>query len=412
MPPNDSTVQSFEDAEQTARFVARERPAGKPLKVAFISHQHSYWNCFSSIIRAMQAKPEKFDVAALMVPFVGHEQQVIAHIRHPLEELRAQGFPVRTPERYNIHQERPELAFFSTPYTVQREVKYFPNLLLAQGTLSALVPYCTEFMGTEDFLNGYLDWYKFFWRTFASSSMSGKVYTSRGQAPKGNAPALGNPEYDVVLNARPESLQKYQMLKRLANGRKIVLWTPHYKTEAGWATWSTLGERIAKLFLEYSDEIFIVARPHQMLAGFMLMWKPGSKPQNNLEEIAHILYSGSNCWLDIDPLAIESVYAADAVISDMSSILTKAMALNKSVLYTYGKEGSGAGMAEPVLTRYIHNATSVNAIRIFLEMVKNGEQDPLLPLPENVKSAFCGPVDSKAGQRIADYLENYFSPAE
>lgn len=400
----------YAERENLARQKVLARKRDVPVKIVFILQQFTFWHNYSSPIKELSTMRGKFSPVVLSLPMTNFCEE-LAHLSDPLEELTDIGVPVLRQNKYDIYKEKPDLVFFHDPYSFHRNLKYHPAMLALRDTLSAIIPYCTEFIGPAHFTNQYFGPdIHLIWRNFTSSYMASQVHQVAG-IPEWGVPVAGNPEYDHIINSRPDELSKSKKITGMAAVRKIVLWTPHYtNNESGWGTWGTMGLELLRLFREYAGKLFFVIRPHPILRGSLECWKPGKAPESRIEEIASLVHESEDLWLDDDNLAIESVHAADAVVSDMSSLLTKSMALGKSVMYTYGKEGSCAGAAAPILTRYVHNSTDVEGVRKFLDMIACGENDPLLPLPQLVKDAFCGPVDGMAGKRIAAYLENYFFP--
>lgn len=400
-----ATTPGFEALEALAQSkLGRTRP----LKVAFVSHQYTFWYNYLSVVRAMLQEPELFEPVVLLTPFVGNESKISPRIAHPAD-LDKCGFTVHTDESYNILEERPDLAFFYNPYSAQRSLRYLEPTLLDNGILPVMIPYATEFMGNQDFFSMYFSCYGHrYWRVFTSSSLSQTFYKLGLQATDAYAPVTGQPEYDFIINSKPEDLAKCLKIKKMAQGRKIILWAPHFKQESGWSTMRHMGVQMAKLFASRHKDFFVVLRPHQWLLPHVHDWSPGKAPQSPVQKATAILHEAGNFWLDDDPLAIESIFAANALIADKSSLLTKAMALGKSTLYLKFA-GDNAGLGENILTHNVHNAANLKEVANFLDMLASGP-DPLLPIPAAAHHAFCGPVDGKSGKRVAAYLKQYFFP--
>jgi hypothetical protein len=389
---------------------ALRRPRGAPIRVVFVSHLYTLWNCFASVIAELGRRPA-FEVAALAVPFTHRSLAPLSeHIRHPVEDLLRQGVPFVDPARYNIHRQKPDVAFFQAPYNNVREARYLPELLFLHHTRSALIPYCTETIGDEPFYARYMNDCRGFWRVFAPSAMSARLYRERLSTPDWFAPVTGNPEYDIIAGKLPEDLPKARRIKEMAAGRRIVLWTPHFAL-GGWSTWGTLGPGLVEMLAARREELFVVLRPHQHLSAEIAAWKPGRPVDDLFSRLACRMHEAGNFWLDADGQAIEPVLACDALVSDISSLVAKAMALEKSVLLTLNRGADDIGFSEAVLGKHVHKAYGLDQAECFIDLALHG-RDPLLPVPAHVRRTFCGPVDGLAAVRIADYLEACFNPED
>ena len=392
------------EEENSLTWLAARSPSA-PVKVAFVLQLQTFWPLFESLALALKNR-DGFAPTVLLTQYI-QDGAVMEHIKYAEKELRDSGIAIATENTYNIHKERPDIAFFVNPYTATRKIRFLPELLRMHSTRTAVIPYCTEVMGDMNFLSLYFHACVGNWRYFTSSEMCQNGYVRIKKFPLSACPIAGNPEYDQVLNTPKDKLLKYQDIKKEADGRRILLWTPHYS--AGWNTWDRLGLSMIEYFASLSSELFMVLRPHQIISKQLIQaageQSEGCSPK--MREAVRAMRNAGNFYFDTEGAGIESVYAADGMVSDLSSMLTKGMALEKHVFFLKNAGHDDAGPASGIMNEHMHTGFDLGAVQQFTEMLLYGE-DPLLPVPEEVREYFCGPVDGNSGKRIADMLEQYF----
>lgn len=399
-------LEKIRKVEEFSRDNIRRRKSNAPIRVVFISYLYTLWGCFASLVEEMCRRPS-FDPIILPVPFIHKDLSAASkNIQHPLAEFAAKKWPVAKQTSYNIHKEQPEIAFFQSPYHNVTELKYHPDLLAVHDTRSVVIPYCTELIGDMLFQNEYFGSYSGVWRTFVASELTQFHYEHMLGVPRWNVPVMGNPEYDMVVNTPIELLPKYTKIREMAGGRRVILWNIHFEL-GRWCTWDTMGQAIVAALGSMSDEVFVVFRPHHLIKEYISDWQPGFAPVNYHQEVMQAMHRAGNFWLDGDGLCIESVYACDGLISDVSSLMAKAVALKKSVVMTVRQDVADLGPSRMFFEKHTHIARDIEAIKAFANMLV-ARNDPLLPVPQSAVEAFCGPADGKAAVRMADYLEAYF----
>lgn len=395
--------------EEHFNFLVRQRSPRTPVKVAFFAHRYTFWHSFRSVVLECRSRP-RFSVS--VVPSVCEEGSAQGSERE-VAWLEAHDIPWIPYTAFNPLKNPPDVLFFQTPYAHNRPEYMHPEVLLLKDVRCALIPYCTEALGGNKFAYLYFGVTPCFWRTFAASSLSQKLYRTHQNVPETSVPITGNPEYDYADHVPEADMEKYANIKTLAKGRRILLWTPHYATSKvfRWCTWEQLGLEILQSSVLFKKDIFVVLRPHHLLRSRFQAWKPGMEPRDSFQQAAKIIHESEHIWLDDSAQCLESVLACDALISDCSSLLAKAMRFGKSLCYTQRPDSDGAGPATPYLEKYIHTAMDPRDVRRFFTLVARRE-DPLLPVSDAVLDEFCGVADGRAAARIADNLEQHFFPPE
>ncbi len=393
-----------ETAERRFALLARRRPASAPVTVAFLAREHTFWHGFASIVEECRRRPRLRPIVVLK----DGEADGSLPQEHPTELLRAQGVRVVGEYAWKILDERPEVLFLQKPYVLVQD-DYVPEVLIAHGIRPVLIPYCTESLGGDNFLQQYFCTTPYFWRTFASGELSAGLYRRLKHLPPQSVPITGNPEYDLLGDA--VHFPKYKEIRQMAAGRRVVLWTPHYAMTPPfqWSTWDTLGTDMARLLAWHKKDVFVVLRPHQLLRHLCFAWSTGQKVGKRHAALFNILREAKNFCLDVRGTCLETVLACDALISDVSSMLAKAMRLGKSVLATVRPDSDGMGPAQDVANAWMHQATDIRGVERFLLRILRNE-DPLRPVPDAVLDDFCGVADGRAAVRIADNLEEHFFP--
>lgn len=394
------------EEELSATWLEGDPPSAR-INVVFSLQLQTFWPLYESVVLSLKNN-SAFNPLVLLTPMIQGSLDM-SHIQYYVDEMQSLGIPVVGDDCYNIHKEMPDLIFFTSPYVESRKVSFFPQLLHVHHTRAAIIPYCTEVMGDERFMDLYFSSCLGYWRYFTSSAMCRRGYLEINKFPEVACPVTGNPEYDFVLNKPSGSLKKYQDIRKKAGRRKILLWTPHFSQR--WGSFGKFGVAMIKYFAALSDVLFVVLRPHHILSVIIhdAMHDKASTVDPRVCKAMDIMRLAGNFYIDTEGPGIESVYAADGLVSDLSSMLTKGMALSKSLFFLKSPEYCDIGIAGPVMDRHMHTGVGMEDIKRFTTMLLCGG-DPLLPVPDEVREYFCGPVDGKSGERIAEHLERYFFP--
>lgn len=394
--------------EQSSRINLAQRSRERPIKAAFLVQLQTFWPLYDSIVREMQKRPG-FDPLVVLSDFIGPNGIDTGHICRETADIHSTGLKIVNEREYDLQAHGPDLFFFVSPYSNCRTLALRPDILVYAKSRPVIIPYCTEAMGDDEFLNLYYNSCFGYWRFFTSSELCRRGYCDILQLPGWMCPVTGNPEYDTILNRTEEQLPKYRHIKRMADGRKVLLWTPHYSEK--WGTWQSLGLPIIESLAALADKIFVVLRPHQLISSqFHKALESGQKMPEGAPGAAmfNAMLKAGNFWIDSEGAGIESVYAADGLLSDLSSMLSKGMALKKSLFFMKKRGSDDAGPAGKIMNSHMHSGYDLTAFSGFIDMLLRGE-DPLLPVPFSVRHFFCGPVDGKAAVRIVDNIEKYFS---
>ena len=386
--------------ERCAVELRRMRAPGAPIRIDFFSHNNAFWHSMASLIQECAQRAAfapRVIIRPPLLPGEGDHQAETAWLQH-------RGLPWEQCARYTPDAASTDIFCCVVPYDSILGAGLDPLALMERGVLPVLIPYCTEWLGGRAFFRLYFGTRVPFWRTFVASRLSQKMYVENHHIPLRHLPIVGNPEYDLVPSQGEQAdMPKFRRIREAARGRRVLLWTPHYAVDDHfcWGTWHTLGEAVVRLLALLNQQIFVVLRPHPALRPLLASAEPHSRA------LARLMDEAGNFFLDDQGQCLESLLACDALVSDCSSLMVKAMRLGKSVLHTWRTDGDGSAAMQDILRGHVHLTQDMRGVQRFVNMLLLG-QDPLLPLPEAVADYLCGPADGHAAARVADHLEQHF----
>jgi CDP-glycerol glycerophosphotransferase (TagB/SpsB family) len=181
----------------------------------------------------------------------------------------------------------------------------------------------------------------------------------------------GHPVADVLpaLASQPQDAE----FAGFAAGRRTVFWNPHFNVQpdgSGLSTFLDWQEFLLSEFARRSDMAFIF-RPHPLLFGALEargIWK-----REQIDAFLAKVTGIGNVLVDRRPSPLPVMAAADAMLSDASSLLLEYGATGRPSLYLRNPRGPlPAGNAPAVLAQ---NCTAVTReeISAFLDMVADGQ---------------------------------------
>nr|WP_231126996.1 CDP-glycerol glycerophosphotransferase family protein [Motilibacter aurantiacus] len=242
---------------------------------------------------------------------------------------------------------------------------------------------------------------RFAWRAYLPSREQARLYAAHCAA--GDAPVrvLGSPKLDVSLRSTPRSWGRE--LRARAKGRRVVLWNPHFRMEeGGWSTFHLYLQPMLQRFLQRSD-LMLIIRPHfRLFADLALLEGGPSRVEQTLRRVAD---ENEHIVLDLTADYTEALAAADAMMSDLSSLATVFMPTGKPLLYLRREDGPGTN-AEGAYFEAMYQARSWADVEEFLELVRRGKDPQEAERAAAVHRHFPF-ADGRASERIvADIVDS------
>ena len=171
------------------------------------------------------------------------------------------------------------------------------------------------------------------WRLYCRSKTSRDLFEKHCEAGADHVHVLGMPKLDRVVN-----LHEINPLTVPA-GKATVLWNPHFTFgPEGWSTF----DRYLQPMVDYATahpELNLIIRPHfRLLRDLPLAGVQSKKLIDFMEHAANTL---PNVMLDRSADYVGSFAAADAMVSDLSSLISEFALTKKPLCYLHKLDGPG-----------------------------------------------------------------------
>jgi CDP-glycerol:poly(glycerophosphate) glycerophosphotransferase len=374
-------------------------PADRPVRVAFfVQAAAENWNSTASVWRAFADDP-RCDTKLVLMPFVHPDYPAGRTIATQFIE---QSIPFVRCEHYDVRRERPDVAFFQNPYDHTRPAPFHVANVLPLVRRIAYVPYGLEIGGGSN--NLMLQFAKPLqqnaWRVFVRSERAKRLYALHCPAGNAHCVVTGHPKLDAVLATRPEHVDPE--LAAWAEGKRVVLWNPHFSVCRENNLWSTFmkWKDVLLRFFEERRDLALLARPHPMLFKHAL-----NERMMTADEIAAFrarIAASPNIRLDERSDYRHAFAVSSALLSDGSSFLLEYPATGKPLLYLPNPGGVGLNEDGEVVGSY-YQAQNEPELLEFLNMVARGE-DPKREARMARYAEFMHGIDGKVGERIRDHV--------
>lgn len=312
--------------------------------------------------------------------------------------LEESGVPYLTSTRFSMQSYQPHIAFFPLPYGHLYPERFKPEAIIQNGCRIAYIPYGLE-VGGGLFNARYqydTEIPRLAWRIFARSDSQ--------MASFGRHCLVGNGHVRVTGHPRSEKTQtKFENsdcnnLKEQAQGRPIILWSPHFtvNSKRKWSSFIEHHETIMRVF-EKRQDLFLLIRPHPFLRSALAKhaeW--GQEKTNSWFTEAE---ARNNVTVDKTTDYQTAFDASSALLSDAGSFLVEYLYMNKPICYLSGEGNIGLNEEVSALD-YFHPGNSAALIEEFLLMVLHRQEDPKAEARGKALRAYFGPPKRVASKEI------------
>jgi len=315
--------------------------------------------------------------------------------------LEQGGVPYLIGDRFSMQSYQPHIAFFPLPYAHLYPERFKPEAVMQNGCRIAYIPYGLE-VGGGLFNARYqydTEIPRLAWRIFARSD---------GQmASFGRHCLVGNSHVRVTGHPRSQKAQAQvdtpdpDNLKARAQGRPIILWSPHFTVNSRrkWSSFIDHHEAIIRIF-EKRQDLFLLVRPHPFLKSALAKhadWGP-EKTRSWFAD----LDARDNMAVDNSTDYQSAFKASSALLSDAGSFLVEYLYTDKPICYLSGDGNIGLNEEVSALD-YFHRGSSASLIEDFVAMVQ-GQDDPKAEARHKALRAYFGPPNRIASQEILDTI--------
>jgi hypothetical protein len=363
----------------------------RPLVVLVFQHR-GYWGAVATLVEAMRARTDvDFEVVAVDSAADGRREST-------LDFLAGNGVEARTPAWFSAHRDAVDVVVLDNPYDEMRPADLTVPALTAAGIRLVAVPYGSNAISGAfmDKLLWDLPLQRSAWRAYLPSHEQARLFGVHCATGGDCVRVLGSPKLDRIV--RPVQSERAASIRRLAAGRPVFLWNPHFRVgPGGWSTFETYLDPLVDRFSRDSRAVLVV-RPHFRLFPDLRRLGGGALERRLRQAVS----ASRNLVLDEQPDYLDALSACDAMLSDLSSLATELLPSGKPVLYLHRADGPGPN-SEGSYFSAMYRADGWPDVEQFLDMVVRGE-DPQREQRLAEMHAALPYTDGGAGARVADDL--------
>ena len=297
------------------------------VRIAVVTQRVQVWGAVSSIVLSgMRSDDVELDLVLV-------EDHLGAYRRHATDEFAAfcssRDITLRDEGWLRLHLEEIDVVLVPDPYITPGGTS--PGLSLREvadrGIRLVLSPYAQDLSGDVRVrsLMHNLAFHNIAWRIFAPSPGAKDVYARTCTAGGEHVRYVGNPKREHLLVDEAATPAAAELRRRLGT-RSVILWNPHFVGDDGRATFATMAEPILAWFGKHPSHGLIV-RPHPRL--FADYERAGHG--DTIASFRSVCRSMPNVLLDESIDAAAAMLAADAMISDLSSLMAEYHALGRPI---------------------------------------------------------------------------------
>ncbi|PRY18250.1 CDP-glycerol glycerophosphotransferase family protein [Kineococcus rhizosphaerae] len=378
-------------AHRDVRRCGRDRR--RPTVVVLFEHLH-YWGSVVPVVTALTVD-DRVDFV-----LVGSDAPQTPSGGSAADFLRAQGFSPVSPQWLLGSLDEVDVLIVDNPYDETRLPGLRTADVAAAGVRQVVLPYGNGAIAGEfmDRLLWDLPLQRLAWRAYLPSRAQRDLFARNCLVGADHVRVLGSPKQDRTVNAVPGPGAR--ALRELAGDRRTVLWNPHFRMEPG--GWSTFHLYVGDVLRTFGtrDDLFLVVRPHPRLLTDLLA--AGGKAAELARQFCATVEESTTMVLDTAPDYQDAVDAADALISDLSSIATEFLLTGKPVMYLQRLDGPGVN-EEGRYFDAMYQGRSWADVEAFLALVARGEDPRRVERAATVREHFLF-ADGKATGRIIDDL--------
>jgi hypothetical protein len=345
-----------------ARVALRDAavPPGTTPVVAVVAQVQSTFGAVQTICEALAADPRvRLELVAVESE---HEPRATSTAAH----LRSLGYEPRDAAWLQAQLDDPAsglgLVLFYDPWDDLRPEAARALTVANAGVRIAYVPYGNN-VGAGDHMAtaAYnLPVHQLAWRLFTRSDASRDLFGRLCTTGNRHVHVVGMPKFDRVVRLAEQAPLD------VPQGRATVLWNPHFTFGPdGWSTF----DRYLMPMLSYAaahPELTLVVRPHFRLLRDLPL--AGGEREQLLAALTRAATAMRNVVIDTSADYVAAFAAADAMVSDLSSLITEFVLTGKPLCYLHKLDGPGTNEDSEYFYETVV-ATSWPAVERFLDHV-------------------------------------------
>lgn len=370
------------------------RTPDQGIVIAVVAQVQSTWATAESVVQSLSDYPQvQVEVVAIDS---AHEVREVG----TADFLRGRGFTPRSVDWLDaaVADVRSGLGavIFYDPWDGLRPNAAGANHAVLHGVRTAYLPYSPNAAAGHHMeeLSYNLGIHQVAWRIYAFSETQRSLFGDHCRTGSAHVRVLGTPRFDRVGRTRTAVPAEWESA---LSGRRVFLWNPHFNFgKDGWSTFLDYLEVLAGYVAKRRD-VCLLIRPHfRLLRDLASMGQEGA---GILEFLMGLSGEHDNIIIDTLPDYLPSFEASEALISDLSSLVTEYFLTGKPLLYLHRETGPGLNAdASYFLTCDV--ATQWSQVREFIDAVL---RDPAVGSARRglAMERYFALEDGRASERVA-----------
>lgn len=349
----------------------RRRPlrAGRPLQLLVLAQHIDSWPALEPLVRAAHADPRvECTTVALEGPFSRTPTEAF-------DAVAAVGWDPVPAASVVGKLDAFDVIVVCDPYDSYRPEGWRLADFLAAGVRVVLSPYAVNITSEMAMHHDELT-HNLAWRIYAADEVQLALFGEHCSSGNDHVRALGSVKQDWLTEGIHRAAAEGAALKDRLGTERVALWNPHFRVGNGQSTFVEYADALLQVVTD-DETLGLIARPHPMLLPQLESKGPGG------QEFVH--WFRQQCELhprvvlDEDRDYRPAFAASTCLVSDLSSIMSEYLCLQKPVAYlrhpTFHQTASDAAWRDRVVT-----VDDVEQLRAFLAH-RSGAAPVSMPAP-------------------------------
>ena len=386
------------------------------IRVLFVAELGGKWDSMASVYEECM-KRNDIEVDVVLEPVFREVKLPDGSIRHEeanYDWLTPMGIKHIPCKQYDMKKKCPDMTFFSQPYEGCTDSMFWPENM-AKYTRVVYLPYYTvttmhkSSPAYHSFLKS--DTQEYSWRIICQSETLKKYYTEDSSRQGENVVVAGLPKWDYPIRLSKNNTYMPDEWKNKLEGKTVFLWNTHFTVDSsGSQLFTTKAIDFIKIFLNNSENIGLIWRPHPMLETVVKIYYPKEVWQY-YTELKETFEKSTNMVIDTFESYDAAFTYSDAMISDRSSMIDQYIFLHKPILILTNQniEDEKKYLChDPELCDYtqLEFANTLDMQVAFIEDVCNDKGDIYVDRQESIIQDYFSLADGKCGERAVQMLIN------
>jgi len=384
-------------------FSSVEILSGEKIRLVFLVITPELWPSIESVWQ--RAKRDGRFVVSVVLLRSTNPDMALMSLSKAKGMLESAGISHFTEQTFSLDSWRPHVVFYPLPYGNLYPHGYKPEFVVAKGCRIAYVPYGLE-VGGGVFNARYqydTDVPRVAWRIFARSLAQLTSFGHHCSYGNGHVVVTGHPR---IERDSSRGIHPHHPARSKAQGRSVILWTPHFSVliRRKWSSFLDHHETILRLIGDRPD-LFLLVRPHPFLRTSLAKlegWGP--------ERVAtwfSAINERDNVYLDTETDYRAAFELSTSLMADAGSFLVEYLLTGKPVCHLTGKDDIGLNEEVRSLACFYPGATEID-IAGFLDRVNNGD-DPMSEARQSALQIYFGLDNKSPSQTILDEIAKEIS---